>query len=260
MRLRKAEGDLSAANERLNILNRELQRSNEDLEQFAFAASHDLHEPLRTVASFASLLEKTAGAKLTDVELKYLKYISEGARRMQALIDNLLTYSQVGQKPKSPQIVDLNAVLAWAIENLRKSICESEAEISSDPLPSVTGDMGQLGHVFQNLIGNAIKYARPGIKPVIRLSAAQENDHWLILVRDNGIGIDSAYFQSIFGALKRLHGKEIPGTGLGLAVCRRVVEAHGGKIWVESTPGEGSTFCFTLPANVDSDDAAQLTK
>ena len=260
LRLRKAEGDLSAANERLNILNRELQRSNEDLEQFAFAASHDLHEPLRTVASFASLLEKTAGAKLTDVELKYLKYISEGARRMQALIDNLLTYSQVGQKPKSPQIVDLNAVLAWAIENLRKSICESEAEISSDPLPSVTGDMGQLGHVFQNLIGNAIKYARPGIKPVVRLSAVQENDHWLILVRDNGIGIDSAYFQSIFGALKRLHGKEIPGTGLGLAVCRRVVEAHGGKIWVESMPGEGSTFCFTLPANVDSDDAAQLTK
>ncbi len=259
LRLRQAESDLSAANERLQALNAELQRSNEDLAQFAFAASHDLHEPLRTVASFAALLGKTAQAKLTDTELQYLAFISEGSRRMQALIDGLLTYSQVGQKPKSTQLVDLNAVLPWALENLRERISESGAEISSEPLPSVTGDETQFVHVFQNLIGNAIKYSRPGVKPTIRLNATQKSDHWMIAVRDNGIGIPSEYTQSIFGVFKRLHGNEIPGTGIGLAVCRRVVEAHGGEIWVESTPGEGSSFFFTLPMNSGEREMDRLT-
>jgi signal transduction histidine kinase len=249
LRLRNAERDLAATNERLKALNVELQRSNEDLAQFAFAASHDLHEPLRTVASFAALLEKTAGAKLSETELQYLAFISEGARRMQALIDDLLTYSQVGQKPESTQLVDLNVVLPWALENLRERISESCAEISSEPLPSIPGDEAQFVHLFQNLIGNAIKYSRPGVKPTIRLSATQKDEYWLIAVRDNGIGISSEYTQSIFGVFKRLHGNEIPGTGIGLAVCRRVVEAHGGEIWVESTPGEGSSFFFTLPAS-----------
>lgn len=249
LRLRQAESDLSAANERLQALNAELQRSNEDLAQFAFAASHDLHEPLRTVASFAALLAKTAGAKLTDTELQYLAFISEGSRRMQALIDDLLTYSQVGKKPESTQLVDLNAVLSWAIEDLRERISKSGAEISSEPLPSITGDEAQFVHVFQNLLGNAIKYARPGVKSTIHISATREDDNWLIVVRDNGIGIASEYAHSIFGVFKRLHGNEIPGTGIGLAVCRKVIEAHGGKIWVESTPGEGSSFFFTLPVN-----------
>jgi two-component system sensor histidine kinase/response regulator len=249
LRLRKAERELAVANKRLHSLNSELQRSNEDLEQFAFAASHDLQEPLRTITSFASLLERAAGTKLTIEEREYLGYISEGSRRMRSLIDDLLNYSKVGQKPKLSHTMDLSTALAWALENLRECISESKAEISFDPLPCVAGDEAQLGHVFQNLISNAIKYARPGVNPTVHVSAAKEKDHWLIVVRDNGIGIESTYSQVIFGAFKRLHGKEAPGTGLGLAVCRRVIEAHGGRIWVESTPGQGSTFSFTLPEN-----------
>jgi two-component system sensor histidine kinase/response regulator len=248
LRLRKAERELSAANERLKFLNQELHRSNEDLEQFAFAASHDLQEPLRTITSFASLLEKTAAAKLTGNERDYLQYIADGSRRMRVLIDDLLGYSQVGKKPTSFQVVDLNAVLLWALQNLREGIAESGADLTGDPLPSVTGDEAQLGQVFQNLIGNALKYARPGVKPIIDWSAAKEDQHWVIRIRDNGIGIESKYLQVIFSPFKRLHGREIPGTGIGLAVCRRVIEAHGGRIWVESTAGQGSTFCFTLPA------------
>jgi signal transduction histidine kinase len=252
LRLRAAERELSAANERLKLVNQELQRSNEDLEQFAFAASHDLQEPLRTVTSFASLLERTAAPKLTGRELEYLKYIVEGARRMRVLIDDLLNYSQVGRRPDSSIIADLNSVLPWALENLRDGIAQSGAQITSDSLPSVIGDEAQLGQVFQNLIGNAIKYARTGVKPLIHVGAAQDNRHWLIRVADNGIGIEPRDWQMIFSAFKRLHGKEIPGTGIGLAVCRKVIEAHGGRIWVDSTVGEGSTFFFTLPITANA--------
>ncbi len=247
LRLRSAERALSAANDRLQQLNQELRRSNEDLKQFAFSASHDLQEPLRTVTSFASLLERAAAPKLTGKEKEYLHFIVEGSRRMRTLINDLLSYSQVGHEPDSSQVVDLNSVLPWALENLRDGITQSDAQITSDPLPSVMGDEAQLGQVFQNLIGNAIKYGRPGVKPAIHVSATQENSYWLIRVVDNGIGIDARDWQLIFSAFKRLHGKEIPGTGLGLAVCRKVVEAHGGKIWVHSAVGEGSTFSFTLP-------------
>lgn len=249
LRLRRAERELAAVNNRLTNLNQELHRSNEDLQQFAFAASHDLQEPLRTVTSFVSLLERDAAAKLTGNEREYLRYIGEGSRRMHALIDDLLSYSQVGRKPKFSHLVDLNAVLPWALENLREGIGQSGAEITSDPLPSVFGDEAQLGQVFQNLISNALKYARAGLKPAIHVSADKESQDWVVRVRDNGIGIDANHFQQIFGAFKRLHGKEIPGTGIGLAVCRRVIEAHGGRIWVESIVGQGSTFAFTLPIN-----------
>lgn len=248
LRLRAAERDLSAANERLKRVNQELQRSNDDLQQFAFAASHDLQEPLRTVSSFASLLERAAGPKLVDKEREYLKYIVDGSRRMRTLIDDLLSYSQVGHRPDSSQIVDLNVVVPWALENLRDGIATSGAQVSYDSLPSVVGDEAQLAQVFQNVIGNAIKYGRPGINPVVQVSAAPENQHWVIRVADNGIGIEEQYWRAIFGAFKRLHGQEIPGTGIGLALCRKVIEAHGGKIWVDSASGQGSTFYFTLPA------------
>lgn len=248
LRLRKAERDLAAANERLTVVNQELQRSNEDLQQFAFAASHDLQEPLRTVTSFVTLLERSAAGKLTDHEQQCLKYIFDGSQRMRALIDDLLSYSQVGQKPASSEAADLNAVLEWVLENLRESVGNSGADIQYTVLPSVSGDEAQLKQVFQNLIANAIKYARPGLKPVIRLDAVKESHNWLVRVRDNGVGIEENYHQIIFAPFKRLHGKEIPGTGIGLAVCRRVIEAHGGKIWVESAVGEGSTFSLTLPA------------
>lgn len=248
LRLRTAERELSAANERLRLVNQELQRSNEDLEQFAFAASHDLQEPLRTVTSFATLLDRVAAPKLTDGERQYLKYIVDGSRRMRDLIDDLLSYSQFGRKPDSPEVVDLNVVLPWALENLRDGITQSAAQITFDPLPSVMGDEAQLGQVFQNLVSNAIKYARRGLKPVVHIGATRENQHWLIRVADNGIGINAEHRSLIFSAFKRLHGKEIPGTGIGLAVCRKVIEGHGGRIWVDSTLGQGSTFFFTLPA------------
>jgi DNA-binding response OmpR family regulator len=173
LRLRKAERELLAANQRLQVLNDELRRSNEDLQQFAFAASHDLQEPLRNITSFASLLERAARQKLSAAELQYLTFISDGARRMRALIDDLLVYSQAGSEPASRQIVDLNVVLSWALENLREGIKSSGAVIHSCTLPCVSGDEPQLGHVFQNLIGNAIKYARPGIQPEIDIATSR---------------------------------------------------------------------------------------
>jgi signal transduction histidine kinase len=247
LRLRKAEQALSVANERLTVMNHELHRSNEDLQQFAFAASHDLQEPLRTVTSFASLLERSAGPKLSEDERDYLKFIGDGMGRMRALIGDLLEYSQVGHKPDSSQPVDLNAVLAWALDNLRDGIAHSGAQVTSDPLPKVIGDEGQLGQVFQNLISNAIKYARPDVTPSIHVKVDQTEQECIVRIVDNGIGISPSHRELIFSPFKRLHGREIPGTGIGLAVCRKVIEAHGGKIWVESVPGEGSTFSFSVP-------------
>jgi signal transduction histidine kinase len=247
LRLRKAERELSAANDRLRVVNRELERSNEDLQQFAFAASHDLQEPLRSISTFIGLLERTARPKLNAAELEYLGYIADGSRRMHRLITDLLHYSQVGQKPASFESVDLNAVLARTLENLYDLINESGAAVTWDELPVVQGDEAQLGQVFQNLTGNAIKYARAEVTPAIHVSATPKEGEWLIRVQDNGMGIDRQYFELIFAPFKRLHGRDIPGTGIGLAVCRRIIEAHGGRIWVESAPGAGSTFFITLP-------------
>lgn len=247
LRLRKAEQAVTVANERLTVMNRELQRSNEDLQQFAFAASHDLQEPLRTVTSFATLLERSAGQKLNDDERDYLKFIADGMGRMRALIGDLLEYSQVGHKPDSSQVVDLNAVLPWALDNLRDGIVHSGAQVTSDPLPKVMGDEGQLGQVFQNLISNAIKYARPDVAPVIHVKVDQTEHECIVRIADNGMGISPSDRELIFSPFKRLHGREIPGTGIGLAVCRKVIEAHGGRIWVDSVVGEGSTFSFSLP-------------
>ncbi len=251
LRLRKAEQAVTIANERLTAMNHELQRSNEDLQQFAFAASHDLQEPLRTVTSFASLLERSAGPKLSDDERDYLKFIGEGMGRMRALIGDLLEYSQVGHKPDSSQVVDLNNVLSWGLDNLRDGIVHSGAQVTSDPLPKVMGDEGQLGQVFQNLISNAIKYARPDVTPTIHVKVDQNEHECIVRIADNGIGISPSHRELIFSLFKRLHGREIPGTGIGLAVCRKVIEAHGGRIWVDSVVGEGSTFSFSLPCAKD---------
>ncbi|MGH9619930.1 MAG: sensor histidine kinase [Bryobacteraceae bacterium] len=252
LRLQRAERDLQKANDRLLILNRDLQRSNEDLQQFAFAASHDLQEPLRTITSFAGLLERTAATKLSAREREYLTMIADGGRRMRGLIDDLLAYSQVGREPDSVEMVDLNAVLSSTLENLHETIAASGAVVTADWLPTIDGNEAQLGHVLQNLIGNAIKYSRPGTPPAIHLTASQEDGEWLIAVRDQGIGIEKEYFSQIFTPFKRLHGRSIPGTGIGLAICRRVIEAHRGKIWLESTVGEGSTFYFTVPVSPES--------
>lgn len=251
LRLRSVERELASTNERLKLVNQELERSNQDLKQFAFAASHDLQEPLRTISSFATLLDRTAGSKLAENEKVYLKHIVDASLRMRALTDDLLSYSQVGHKSDSFHIVDLNKILASAVQNLHQSIVLSEGEITSSPLPSVIGDGAQLGQVFQNLISNGIKYARAGVRPLVHISASRESQSWVIEVADNGIGIESQDREVIFRAFKRLHSREIPGTGIGLALCRRVVERHGGRIWVESNANEGSRFLFTLAA-IDS--------
>ncbi len=240
LRLRRAERDLAAANA-------ELLRSNDDLRRFALVASHDLQEPLRSVLSFASLLERSAAGRLSEDEDTYISAIVEGGRRMRTLIDDLLTYSQMNEIPRQSRRVDLGEVFGWVVENLRQQIEDSKAIITSDELPAITGDEGQFRHLIQNLIGNAIKYRRLDVPVEVHISAEKNHRQWIVAVRDNGIGIKPEYREAIFTPFKRLHGREIPGTGIGLAVCRRVVDAHGGRIWVDANPAGGSIFRFTLP-------------
>lgn len=251
LRLRKAERDLALANQQLLALNADLHRSNQDLQQFAFVASHDLQEPLRSVVSFSSLLERSAGPRLEPREKEYLNFILQSGNRMRTLIDDLLRYSQLGQRVRTSAAVNLSEVLQRVLQDLQLPIEEAGACISADELPTVIGDEAQLGQLMQNLVGNAIKYSRPGMKPAVRITAQSREKEWIIQVHDNGIGISPEFRESVFAPFKRLHGQEIPGTGIGLAVCRRVVEAHYGQIWVESTPGHGSTFAFTLPLRAE---------
>lgn len=242
----------------------ELARSNKDLEQFAYVASHDLQEPLRAVAGFVGLLRHEYANRLDERAMDFIEMASDGARRMQTLIEDLLTYSRVGTKGGAIKAADSRKALDNALANLQTAIKESGAVITSDELPIVRGDATQLAQLLQNLISNAIKF-RGARAPEIRISArrtadsavgarsnaagaADTQEGWLFTVEDNGMGIEPQYFERIFLIFQRLHSRNrYPGTGIGLAVCRRIVERHGGSIWVESTPGEGSTFFFTIP-------------
>ena len=226
----------------------ELVRANQDLEQFAYSASHDLQEPLRSVKIYSELLARQLGDKLDGDTRKFLDFVSSGATRMESLVRDLLAYTVAGQLAQPETAENANDALSGALANLDGAIRASGAEVVSEPLPSLRVHATQLQQLFQNLVGNAIKYRRPEIPPVINVTARRDGESWLFSVSDNGLGIESQYQERVFGLFKRLHGgDEYSGTGIGLAICRRIVERYHGRIWVESEIGKGSTFNFTLP-------------
>jgi light-regulated signal transduction histidine kinase (bacteriophytochrome) len=244
----RQESARKRAEEQAARLMEDLQRSNAELEQFAYVASHDLQEPLRMVSSYTQLLARRYKDKLDKDADEFIAFAVDGANRMQRMINDLLTYSRAGTRGKEFTSVDCEAALGQAHANLRIAIEEHNAVITHDPLPTVMADEGQLAQLFQNLISNAIKF-RGEEPPRIHVSARRRNQEWVLSVRDNGIGIEPQYTERIFVIFQRLHTRaEYPGTGIGLAICRRIVERHGGRIWVESEPGKSSTFFFTLPA------------
>jgi len=229
----------------------ELARSNGELEHFAYIASHDLQEPLRMVSSFTQRLAQRYKGQLDEKADQYIELAVGGCKRMQRLIEDLLKYSRVTTKGGPPVPVDSGTVLDGTLNDLRAAIAEAGAEITHDPMPIVAADATQLGQLFQNLIGNALKFhsAEP---PHVHISARRDHEWWTFAVADNGIGIDPQYYDRIFTVFQRLHtAEEYPGTGIGLSICKKIVERQGGRIWVESKPGRGSTFSFTLPAIPD---------
>jgi len=253
--------------------NTDLARSNKELEQFAYVASHDLQEPLRMITSYTQLIAKRYNEKLDQNAREFMDFAVAGALRMQRLIHDLLAYSRVGTRGKPPELTDSGDALAAALDNLKLAIEENGAEITYDSMPAVIVDPTQLTQLFQNLLGNAIKFrgkARPRIHvgavrepaPYCKIPSAgstgpasrQQPEEWHFSVRDNGIGIDPQYFDKIFIIFQRLHTlDQYPGTGIGLAICKKIIERHGGRIWVESQTGEGATFHFTLPVVGDGD-------
>ncbi|HZU23900.1 MAG TPA: ATP-binding protein [Bryobacteraceae bacterium] len=238
--------ELKMAEEALTAQAGQLARSNADLQQFAYVTSHDLQEPLRTMASFAQMLSRKYTGKLDADADEYLSFIIAGASRMRALIDDLLTYSRVLNVETSARTqVRVSDVVHWAIMNLQTLIDETSADVIYTELPTVIGDTVQLVQLFQNLIGNAIKYRGREV-PKIRITCESRPGEWLFAVQDNGIGIAPQYAEQIFGVFKRLHKQDVPGTGIGLAICKHIVEKHGGRIWVESREQDGATFYFTI--------------
>lgn len=224
----------------------ELARSNAELEQFAYVASHDLQEPLRMVASYVGLLERRYRGKLDSDADDFIEFAVDGARRMQALLNGLLDLSRVGTRGRDPESTESESVLRDALINLEQAIAEAGAEVTHDPLPTVLGDRVQLTQLFQNLVSNAVKFNTTG-RPQVSVTARRAGAMWEFAVADNGIGIDPGHFDRIFQVFQRLHTRDaFEGTGIGLSVCRKIVERHGGAIWPESVKGQGTTFRFTL--------------
>jgi signal transduction histidine kinase len=256
LRVRSAERQLAAANERIETLSQELQRSHQEFQQFALHASHDFQEPLRSIAAFIELMHQERSGELSEEQSVYLGHVLAGTQRLQRLLDYMLRYSQAAhENPRSCGMVQLKSVIDSALRNLHEALADSQAKVLvSGPLPGVWGHFPSLQQVIESLVGNAIKYRRPDTPLSIRIGAEpRSQEEWLISIEDNGTGIAPQHHASIFLPFKRLHGREIPGTGMGLALCRRIVGAHGGRIWVESSPGQGARFRFTLGASPGSE-------
>jgi PAS domain S-box-containing protein len=246
-RAEETAAELSRLNSELTRSNTALLKANEELAQFGYAASHDLHEPLRTMTTYAQLLARRYEGELDEDGRLFIQNIVEGSRRMESMIRDLLSFSQAQGSHLVLRQTDMQRPLQIALSNLRAAIDESNATVTSGELPSLKVDAARMAHVFQNLIGNAIKYRKPDEPPRIHISCTKHSNEYLFSVQDNGLGFENRYAEQIFGVFKRLHGGEIPGTGIGLAICKKLVESHGGRIRAESTAGVGSTFYFSLP-------------
>jgi light-regulated signal transduction histidine kinase (bacteriophytochrome) len=236
------------AEEAIRLTAERLRQSNQQLEQFAYVASHDLQEPLRVVVGYVQLLERRFGAAIDKEAKEFFGYIVDGVARMQQLITDLLNYSRIGTRGRPFEAINSGKALDRALTNLQRVIEETGATVVRGDLPGIMGDESQLVQLFQNLIANGIKF-HSDREPRIEVSASRNGDgeHWVFSVRDNGIGIEPQYWDQIFVIFQRLHTRQkYPGTGIGLAICKRIVDRHGGRIWVESEPGRGSTFHFTL--------------
>jgi light-regulated signal transduction histidine kinase (bacteriophytochrome) len=239
----------------------ELRRSNGELEQFAYVASHDLQEPLRKVASFTQMLEQRYGDRLDDRAKEYIRYAVDGAKRMQLLINDLLDFSRVGRVTGERVVTDTDAALSTALDNLSAAIEDTGTVVTRDALPKVVGNRGQLTQLFQNLIENAVKF-RSDLPPRVHIGVKRAGRMWEFSCSDNGIGVDAKYADRIFLIFQRLHARDVyPGTGIGLALCRKIVEYHGGQLWLDNedsgadkADGKGATFRWTLPAAGDEDD------
>ncbi|WP_299402741.1 ATP-binding protein [Acaryochloris sp. IP29b_bin.148] len=240
---------LKNTEQQLQQSNLDLMRSNQELSQFAYVASHDLQEPLRKVKSFAELLSDRYQGELDESADRYIRYITDGAIRMQGLIDDLLNYSRVGRVELNRQETNLETITQQVIEDLETVIENKNVNISLKALPTIFADSTQMRQLFQNLLSNAIKYCQADV-PTVQIWATQDNENWTFSVQDNGIGIDPQFAERIFVIFQRLHNRdEYSGTGIGLAICKKIVERHGGQIWVNSNENQGSTFSFTLPIN-----------
>ena len=244
---KQAEAALQEANDQLTVKAQQLSRSNAELEQFAYVASHDLQEPLRMIASYTQLILRRYGDRFDGDAREFMDFIVDGATRMKQLIEDLLAYSRVGTHGKAFRPTDSGAAVQKALANLRAAIESSTGTVTHDPLPTINADEFQLVQLFQNLIGNALKF-KGTETPRVHISVNEQADTWTFGVKDNGIGIDGEYFDRIFMVFQRLHSRtDYPGTGIGLAICKKVVDRHGGRLWIESGVGSGSTFWFTVP-------------
>ncbi len=249
-KLKQSDASVANAEEALTRRAEELSRSNEELKQFAYIASHDLQEPLRMIASYLQLIERRYKGKLDKDADEFITFAVEGANRLQEMIIGLLAYSRVQTKGKPFEEINSAEVLGYAVANLKLVIEESGTLVTAGTLPVIRADAGQLLQVFQNLIANAIKF-RGKDAPLIQISAEQKSSEWVFSVKDNGTGIEPEYKEKVFDMFRRLHGREYPGVGIGLSLCRRIIERHKGRIWIESEAGQGTTFYFTIPIKED---------